>query len=264
VKVAVYGVAGRMGRRIASLLLGGAEGATLAGAIDSAAGSDVGELLGRPATGVVVSNDIEAVAKDVDVFIDFSTPEASLELAKVAAETKTPLVVGTTGFTPSQLEELNKITKDIPFLLAPNMSLGVNLLSSLVKQAAKSLPSEFQIEIVESHHAKKEDAPSGTALFLGAAAAEGRGVNFESKKRFSRDGQIGERAPDEIGIQSLRGGDVVGDHTVFFYGPGERIEITHKATNRDIFASGSIKAATWLAAQQPGSYTMFDVLGLKE
>jgi len=264
VKVAVYGVAGRMGKRIASLLLDNFEGGTLAGALDSQGGQDVGELLGRPATGVVVTNDIKEVAQNVDVIIDFSTPEASLELAKVAAETKTALVVGTTGFTPDQKAELLKASGSIPFLLAPNMSFGVNLLSSLVKQAAKSLPSDFQIEIVETHHAMKEDAPSGTALLLGNSAADGRGVDFESKKKFSRDGNIGSRKADEIGIQSLRGGDVVGDHTVYFYGPGERIELTHKATDRDIFASGSIKAAKWLASQKPGSYTMFNVLGLKE
>jgi len=267
IKIGVFGISGRMGRLIATLLLDGKGNLELAAAFDSPGapliGHDIGEMLGRGKTGITVTDDILIESKKLDVIIDFSTPDASLELAGRVREHKTPMVVGTTGFSNNQLEDIKIAAKSIPLLIAPNMSLGINLLARLVEEAAKALPQEFQIEIVETHHQYKQDAPSGTALFLGAAAAKGRGLDFDKAKVLSREGMIGDRSENQIGIQTIRGGDVVGDHTVFYLGTGERLELTHRATSRDTFAAGSIRAASWLVDKKPGLYDMLDVLGLK-
>lgn len=266
INIAIYGIAGRMGKRIATILLENGSKGKLSGAIDSPGaphvGEDVGKFLGKEKTGVTITDDIKKIAKSIDVIIDFSTPEASTELAKQAAQHSLPTVVGTTGLSSTQMKELEKASKKIPILISPNMSLGINLLSKLVEQTAKTLPEDFQIEIIEAHHQFKQDAPSGTALFLGRAAAKGRKLLFDTVKIFNRSGTA-KRKPNEIGIQAIRGGDIVGEHTIFFIGTGERLELTHRATSRDTFATGAIKAAEWLAGKSPGLYDMLDVLNLK-
>lgn len=265
-KAAVYGISGRMGRRIATLLLENSSNLSLAGAIDSPGspliGEDVGKVLGREKTGIIINDDINKIAKKIDVIIDFSTPEASTELSRLATKLMIPAVVGTTGLSTSQMKELEKASKKIPLLISPNMSFGINLLSKLVEQTAKTLPEDFQIEVVEAHHKFKQDAPSGTAIMLAKAAAAGRKLIFDSVKCFSRSGNA-KRKANEIGIQAIRGGDIVGEHTIYFIGTGERLELTHRATSKDTFASGAIKAAEWLIGKPAGIYDMLDVLNLK-
>ena len=266
IKVAIHGITGRMGRRIATLLLEKGGKTELVGAIDSPGaphvGEDIGKFLGRAKTGFAITDDIKKIAKDIDVIIDFSTPDASTELAKQAPKLSLPTVVGTTGLSPVQMKTIEEASKKIPLLISPNMSMGINLLSKLVEQTAKTLPEEFQIEIIEAHHKFKNDAPSGTAILLAKSAATGRKLDFDSVNNFSRSG-IGKRKPNEIGIQAIRGGDIVGEHTVFFIGEGERLELTHRAMSRDTFAAGAIRGAAWLVGKSPGLYDMLDVLNLK-
>lgn len=192
-----------------------------------------------------------------DIVIDFSSPEASLHHAQLASQNKKALLIGTTGFSPEQIDQLKKFGEAAPILLSANTSLGVNLLVQLTKKVAGILGNDYAIEILESHHKHKVDAPSGTALALGKAAAEGRNIDFESHKSIDRNGA---RKADDIGFSVMRGGDVVGEHTVYFYGEGERLELTHRATDRKLFAKGAITTAKWLATQKSGFYTMDDFL----
>ncbi len=192
-----------------------------------------------------------------DIVIDFTSPEASLKHAELAAKNGKALLIGTTGFQPEQVEQLKKYGASAPILLSANTSLGVNLLVQLTKKVAGILGNDYAIEILESHHKHKVDAPSGTALALGRAAAAGRGIDFEKNKSIDRSGL---RQPDDIGFSVMRGGDVVGEHTVYFYGDGERIELTHRATDRKLFVKGAVTTAKWLAGQKPGFYTMDDFL----
>lgn len=200
-------------------------------------------------------------AKDLfeasDIVIDFSSIESSLHHADLASQTGKALLIGTTGFTPEQVTTLKSFAINAPILLSANTSLGVNLLIQLTKKVASILGNDYAIEIMEAHHKHKVDAPSGTALALGRAAAEGRNIDFETHKSIDRNGA---RKPDDIGFAVTRGGDVVGEHTVYFYGEGERLELTHRATDRKLFARGAIKTAEWLAKQKPGFYTMDDFL----
>ena len=266
VKIAVTGAAGRMGGRIISIIAG-TEGVELAGALEheghTAIGKDAGELAGVGALGVNISSDTESVLKAVDLVIDFTFPEVTLPLLKVVASQGKATVIGSTGFTESERSELEQISAGIPVVFAPNMSMGVNVLFKLVSEAARALGDDFDIEMVETHHRMKKDAPSGTAMKLAELAAEAVGRKIADVGVYERHGMIGARTKDEIGVQTLRGGDVVGDHTVYFYGMGERVELTHRATSRDTFASGSVKAALWLKGREPGLYDMQDVLGLK-
>jgi len=209
-----------------------------------------------------ILQDAEDLFAIADLVIDFTAPDASVRHALIAGRLGKPLVIGTTGLNDAHMASIREAAKTAPILVTPNASLGVNVLIELVKCAAKSLGPEFAIEIFETHHSKKVDAPSGTALALGRAAAEARGTQISTKAVFDRHGHTGERSRDEIGFASLRGGDVVGDHTVFFYGQGERLELTHRATDRALFARGAVQAARWLAAQPPGFYSMKDMLGL--
>jgi len=195
--------------------------------------------------------------------IDFTIPDATLEHVRVAAEGKKPIVIGTTGLNSAQIGDIEKFSAVIPVVLAPNMSLGVNVLFKLVGEVSKTLGGDYDIEIVEMHHRFKVDAPSGTALKLAELAAKGLGVKLEEAGVFGRKGLIGERKPKEIGVMTLRGGDVVGEHTVIFAGLGERIELTHRASSRDTFARGALRAAKWVVDKLPGLYSMQDVLGLK-
>lgn len=241
-------------------------GAALAGGIErpgsKAVGRDLGELAGLGALNLKVGDDAAALLTVSDVLIDFTSPASTTATAKLAAEQQVAYVIGTTGFSPEEEAEIAEAAKRIAIVKAGNMSLGVNLLVDLVEQVARALDPDFDIEIVEMHHKHKVDAPSGTALMLGAAAAKGREVALDAAAVRVRDGHTGVRQRGTIGFQSLRGGDVVGDHTVIFAGNGERIEVTHKASNRSVFASGAVKAALWAKGRQAGLYSMRDVLGL--
>jgi 4-hydroxy-tetrahydrodipicolinate reductase len=241
--------------------------ATLAGGSARAGsdiiGQDLGLLAGVKSAGLTATDDANALFAAADAVIDFTRPELLAHHAELAARHSAALIVGTTGFEPAARAALDDAAKKIPVVLAANMSVGVTLLGQLVRQlAAKLDPATFDIEIVEMHHRHKIDAPSGTALALAEAAAQGREVKLADVARKSRDGQIGARPAGEIGISTLRGGDVVGDHTVIFASEGERIELTHKASSRQIFARGAVRAALWASGRDAGLYSMLDVLGL--
>ena len=265
-KVIVCGAAGKMGRRICSIVLED-ERLKLAGAVEAKGsefvGKDIGFVCSSEPVNLEIVDDLEAVIDNGDVVIDFTTPEATVEHVRVAADKDKPIVIGTTGLSNEQVKEIEKFSAIVPVVLAPNMSLGVNILFKLVGEIAKVLGESYDIEIVEMHHRYKVDAPSGTALKLAEYVAQGLGVSLDEAGVFGRKGRIGERKPKEIGVMSLRGGDVVGEHTVIFAGLGERIELTHRASSRDTFARGAIKAARWVVDKVPGLYSMLDVLGLK-
>ena len=266
VKIAVTGAAGRMGARIISII-NDTEGVELTGALEHldhyALGQDAGEAAGVGKLGVLITADLEAAMKDADVLIDFTFPDVTIENLKTVSGLGKAMVIGSTGFSGKEMEELKGIASNIPCVLAPNMSIGVNLMLKLVSEAARILADDFDIEMVETHHRMKKDAPSGTAMKLAEVAAEAVGKNLSEVGVFERFGMIGARGKDEIGVQTLRGGDVVGDHTVYFYGTGERLEITHRATSRDTFAIGAVKGALWVTGKGAGLYDMQDVLGLK-
>jgi 4-hydroxy-tetrahydrodipicolinate reductase len=231
---------------------------------NSAVGRDLGELAGIGAIGVAAGDDPAALFAASDVVIDFSTPEAGVVSARLAARGKKPLLLGTTGLNREQGDAVRAAAKTVPIVWPPNTSLGITLLLALVEDAARRLGPDWDIEIVEMHHKHKVDAPSGTALALGQAAAAGRGVDLAQKSARGRDGITGARTEGHIGFAALRGGDVAGDHTVIFAGSGERLEFTHRAASRQIFAKGAIKATLWLGqpGRKPGLYGMKDVLGL--
>ncbi|CAK0755965.1 4-hydroxy-tetrahydrodipicolinate reductase [uncultured Gammaproteobacteria bacterium] len=265
VKIGVVGCAGRMGQMIVRECLASA-GCTLAGGSEragsAAVGKDLGILVGGEPLDLIVTDNAAALFAVAQVVIDFTTPEATVGHAALAAEHGTALVVGTTGLNVDHLAVLAAAGAKVTVVQAANMSLGVNLLLGLVEQVARTLDDGFDIEIVEMHHKHKVDAPSGTALALGRAAATGRGVDLDQVSARVRDGLIGPRRPGGIGFATLRGGDVVGDHTVIFAGDGERVELTHKAGGRQIFARGAVRAALWSAGRAPGLYGMRDVLGV--
>lgn len=265
-KIGVIGAAGRMGRMIMQAIIDEDGAAAIAGAVDHGdcpdMDRDIGRLTGMEDTGIRVTADAAALFRDADAVIEFSTPRAVASHAALAAQYNTVWVIGTTGLEAEDEALLQKTGQKTPVVYAPNMSLGVNLLLGLVQQVAAALPDDFDIEIVEMHHRFKADAPSGTALGLGRAAASGRGVDLDSVADKVRDGVTGPRKRGDIGFATLRGGDVVGEHTVVFAGMGERIELTHKATDRAIFARGAVAAAKWAADQDNGLYGMSDVLGL--
>lgn len=267
VKLIVSGAAGRMGRAILESLYQDEE-LTLGAALEKkghpAIGKDAGTLIGVEKWGVAVSDKTKKAAPAGEVIIDFTYPLETLSLVQEAQQKKKPIVIGTTGFTSDQEKKLAQAAQKIPIVLSPNMSIGVNVLFRLLSEAAKALGEAYDIEIVEMHHRQKKDAPSGTALRMGEVLAVARGASLPQVGRFSRYGTIGARPPGEIGIQTLRGGDVVGDHTVTFAGPGERIEMTHRAQSRTNFARGALLAARWVADQKPGLYDMMDVLNLKK
>ncbi|WP_299437760.1 4-hydroxy-tetrahydrodipicolinate reductase [uncultured Rhodospira sp.] len=264
-RIGIVGCGGRMGRELVRQVLE-TEGVTLAGGTEKPGGALVGEdvaaLAGVPPSGILVTEDPTVLFDAADAVIDFTTPAATLLHATMAAHTGTTLVVGTTGLDDAALSQLGKMARQTRIVQAPNMSVGVNLLFALTRQVAATLGIEYDIEIVEHHHRHKVDAPSGTALGLGRAAAAGRGVDLDAVADRARDGHTGPREDGHIGFAVLRGGDVVGDHTVVFAGPGERIELTHKASDRVIYARGAVRAAQWAADKPNGLYSMADVLGL--
>jgi 4-hydroxy-tetrahydrodipicolinate reductase len=266
-RLIVAGAGGRMGRALIQAI-GASKGGVLAGALEQAGspliGRDAGELAGLGPNGIKLTSDAVALAAKADGIIDFTVPKASVDLAAVAAKAGIVHIIGTTGFSAEDEAALKSASAKAIIVKSGNMSLGVNLLAALVKLVAKKLDDEFDIEIVEMHHNKKIDAPSGTALLLGQAAAAGRGVDLGEKKDAARDGHTGARKAGDIGFASLRGGTVVGEHNVIFAGPAERIELGHRAEDRMIFARGAVKAALWAKGQKPGLYSMADVLGLKD
>ncbi|MHC1741697.1 MAG: 4-hydroxy-tetrahydrodipicolinate reductase [Syntrophobacteraceae bacterium] len=266
VRAAIAGIAGRMGSRIAQLI-NESEGIELAGGFEqpqhAKVGCELAEIIGGSTTGIRVSGSMADVLDRADVVIDFTHANASLEHLKVAASAKKPMVIGSTGFTADQLAQARNLAGAMPCVLAPNMSMGVNVLFKVVADVARLLGEGYDIEIVEAHHRFKKDAPSGTALKLAQVAAEAVERNLDEVGVYARHGLIGERTPKEIGVQTLRAGDIVGEHTVMFCSLGERIELTHRAHSRDNFARGAIRAARWIVNQPPGLYDMQHVLGIK-
>ena len=266
-RLIVAGAGGRMGRTLIKAITDDPN-ATVAGAVEAAGsaviGRDSGELAGLGRNGIPVTIDPAPLLANADGILDFTVPAATMVFAELAAKAGKVHIIGTTGLSGENEKLIAEAAKRAVVVKSGNMSLGVNLLAALAKRVAKTLDEEFDIEILEMHHNKKIDAPSGTALLLGRAAAEGRAVNMEQRSVRVRDGHTGARNAGDIGFASLRGGTVVGDHTVIFAGPAERIELVHKAEDRMIFARGAVKAALWAKGQKPGLYSMADVLGLKD
>ena len=264
-RLIVAGAGGRMGRTLIRAI-SETPGATVAGALEAPGsellGQDAGVLAGLPANGIELSCDLWSLSKEADGILDFTVPAATIANVAIAAQRGLVHVIGTTGLSASDNAVIRSVTSQAIVVQSGNMSLGVNLLAALVKQVAKSLDEDFDIEILEMHHKAKIDAPSGTAYLLGQAAAEGRGISLDQRSVRARDGYTGPRNPGDIGFATLRGGTVTGDHTVVFAGPYERIELAHKAEDRMIFARGALKAAMWAQNKKPGFYTMADVLGI--
>ena len=263
--IGILGCGGKMGQMLVKTSLK-IKGANIVAAYDSPSspyiGKDAGELAGIGKIGVKITDNPADVFTKSEIAIDFSFHTASAENAMRAAEYKKPLVIGTTGFTDEEQATIKAASQQTAIVLAPNMSIGINILLSIVEKTAALLDTAYDIEILEMHHKSKVDAPSGTALALGRAAAKGRGITLDEAMRAERFGNIGKRIEGEIGFATLRGGDVVGDHTVIFAGDGERIEFSHKATSREVFAIGAYRAAFWLMNKESGLYSMKDVLGL--
>jgi 4-hydroxy-tetrahydrodipicolinate reductase len=264
-RLVVAGAAGRMGATLIRAIQE-TPGVSLSGALERAGseaiGRDAGAQAGLPPLGIAVTDDPLPLLMHAEGIVDFSAPAATVELAALAAQARIAHVIGTTGLSARDLEKLAAAARHAPIVRSGNMSLGVNLLAALVRQAARALGEEFDIEIVEMHHRMKVDAPSGTALLLGEAAAAGRGIELAARSARGRDGITGARKPGDIGFASLRGGGVIGDHSVIFAGDGERITLSHHAEDRALFARGALKAALWARDRKPGLYGMADVLGI--
>ncbi len=264
-RLVVAGAAGRMGRMLIKAIHEAGD-VEVSGALERAGspalGQDAGVLAGLPAIGIAVTDDPLALLLDADGIVDFSSPAATVELSALAAQARIAHVIGTTGLSDADLGRIAAAARHAPIVRSGNMSLGVNLLAALVRATAKALGAEFDIEIVEMHHRMKVDAPSGTALMLGEAAAGGRGVSLADRAERGRDGLTGPRGLGNIGFASLRGGTVIGDHSAIFAGEGERITLSHHAEDRSLFARGAIKAALWARGKGPGMYSMADVLGM--
>jgi len=265
-KLAIAGAAGRMGR-VLTRIVHETPGAEVAGGIESKgsphAGADMGQLAGLGKLGISITDDPLTLVSQVDGVIDFTVPAATLALAELSAQARIVHVIGTTGIDETGNDQIRAAARHARIIKSGNMSLGVNLLASLVRRVASALGEEYDIEILEMHHKHKIDAPSGTALMLGEAAAQGRGIDLKDHSVRSRDGHTGARKAGDIGFATLRGGSVVGEHTVMFAGETERIELTHKASSREMFARGAVRAALWGFDKKPGLYSMTDVLGLE-
>lgn len=264
-RLVVVGAAGRMGRTLIKAVAE-TQGCVLSAAIERpgspAIGQDAAVLAGLPASGVLVTDDALPAFVEAEGVLDFTSPEASVAFAGLAAQARITHVVGTTGLEPGHLARLEAAARHAAIIRSGNMSLGVNLLAALVRKVAATLGTDWDIEIAEMHHRMKVDAPSGTAVLLGEAAAEGRGVDLAQARVAVRDGQVGARPAGAIGFAALRGGTVVGDHKVIFAGAGERLELAHVAEDRSLFAQGAVRAALWGRGRKPGLYSMADVLGL--
>ncbi|WP_455380173.1 4-hydroxy-tetrahydrodipicolinate reductase [Acidihalobacter prosperus] len=263
-KVGIVGASGRMGRALIesahsyqSLELAAVVGRPGANYI----GRDAGDLAGLGVLGLSVTDDLITSVPNLDVLIDFTLPESTLSSAEICSQNNCPMVVGTTGFSKDQLGHLEALSQRIAILIAPNMSLGVNLTLKLLEMAAKALGDDVDVEIIEAHHRHKIDAPSGTALQMGQVIAQALGSDLDSRAVYGRQGRTGPRERGAIGFEAIRAGDIVGEHTVMFAGQGERLEITHKASSRMTFAGGAMRAASWIVGQPAGLYGMNDVLG---
>ena len=264
-KIAVTGIGGKMGRVIGSLIVKDEIAELSSGLVRASSGLeglDLGEFLGFEKNNILITSNIDEFVKSCDAVIDFSAPSLSLEIAEKCAKYKKVLVCGTTGFLDEEKQKFSNFANETVIIWSSNMALGVNLLMNLVEKVAEILHDDFDVEILEMHHNKKIDAPSGTALSLGSAVAKGRGIELKQNAIMARVGKEEKRDKGEIGFATLRGGDVIGDHIVIFAGEGERIELAHKASNRDIFAKGAIRACFWGSAQKAGFYSMRDVLNI--
>ncbi|TAL12932.1 MAG: 4-hydroxy-tetrahydrodipicolinate reductase [Nitrospirae bacterium] len=259
VKVIVAGAGGRMGGQLVSLIKESPD-LKLVGAVERkgypSIGADAGDVAGCGRIGVAVTDNLTALAEHAEVLIDFTKPDVSLAHMEIMAAYRKAVVIGTTGFSPKQLADLQALAKQVACVFSPNMSVGINVILKALAEMARTFGDEYDIDIQEAHHRSKKDAPSGTALKIAQVLAEATGRSLDK-------GVIGERKRGEIGIQVIRAGDIVGDHTVLFSGQGERIEVTHRASSRDTFARGALRAARWVATRPPGLYGMTDVLGLK-
>ena len=263
IRAVVAGACGRMGTAIIQAI-GSTDGIELAGALEHQEHPLLGQEFSLPGiTPVKLTSGPGSISAGMDVLIDFTTPEGSLSNLEACAELGIPVVIGTTGMKEEQKEALYMFSLRTPTVFSPNMSIGVNLLFRLAATAAAALGDDYDVEIVEAHHRMKKDAPSGTAIGLAEAVAEALGRDLADKAVYARHGMIGERSAGEIGIQTIRAGDIVGEHTLILAGPGERIELTHRAHSRDNFARGAIRAALWIVDKEPGQYSMADVLGLE-
>jgi 4-hydroxy-tetrahydrodipicolinate reductase len=264
-RIGVIGCAGRVGRMLIADIAG-TDGCALAGGVarpgSTAIGRDLGELAGTGRVGIIVGASAEQMLRESDVAIEFTTPAATAEHAQLAARLGKPVVIGTTGLKGDEEKALRDAATRVPIVWAANTSLGINLLLGLVEQVAQRLGPDWDLEIMEMHHRGKVDAPSGTALALGRAAAAARGVAFDAVAQRGRDGITGPRPAGAVGFAALRGGDNIGEHHVIFAGIGERLELPHRATDRGIYAKGAVRAALWLVGRPPGLYGMKEVLGL--
>lgn len=266
IKIAIIGCNGRMGKNLLSQVILNPNTSLSGGFVRKNSeyeNIDLGIIAGEKPIGIKASSDIASIINDCDALIDFSTPQLSLEITKLAANDRKTSIIGTTGFSDQQFLELKDYAKQIPIIWSANMSIGVNILQQLTTKLSEMLDDSYDIEILEMHHHNKVDAPSGTAILLGQAAAKGRKLDLNKVACKERNGLIGKRKKGEIGFATLRGGDVIGEHSVIFACNGERIELTHKASNRNIFASGALRAAIWAKNQPAGFYTMQDVLATK-
>tara|TARA_B100000676_G_C18009271_1_gene805688 strand:+ start:127 stop:942 length:816 start_codon:yes stop_codon:yes gene_type:complete len=266
-KVGILGGAGRMGQMNIRQVTA-TEGCVVAGVTvrpgSEAVGRDAGGIAGLPTLGVSVSDDAASMIAGVDVVIDFTLPDVAVDAARLAAQAGAALIAGTTGLSLEQEEEIVRAARHVPVVRAANTSVGVTLLAALAEQAAQMLGDNYDIEVLEMHHRHKIDAPSGTALALGDALARGRGVELAEVKQVVRDGETGARRPGDIGFATLRGGDVAGEHEVIFAAEGERVTLGHKASSRQVFAVGAVRAALWTRTQRPGFYNMRNVLGFDD
>jgi 4-hydroxy-tetrahydrodipicolinate reductase len=260
------GAGGKMGARLIALALE-TPGVRVSAAVERpghpSLGRDTGEVAGVGPLGVAISHDVAAALAESDVVIDFTTADSTRALVSRAVTANTALVIGTTGLAPDALDAIRQASARLPIVFAPNMSVGMNVMFKVVAEMARALGAAYDIEIIEAHHRDKKDAPSGTALKLGQVVADATNRRLDEVGVYTRHGEIGARTPTEIGIQTIRAGDIVGDHTVLFGGLGERLEITHRASSRDTFARGALRASQWLFGRSPGLYDMQDVLGLK-
>jgi 4-hydroxy-tetrahydrodipicolinate reductase len=257
-RVCILGPSGKMGRAL--LEAAPASGLRVSSAVDRFGAEIVGALV---APDVVAVDDLDAGLSAADVYIDFTSAAGTEAAARVAATMNRAAVIGTTGLDPAAEQAIAKLAEVAPVVVAANFSLGVNLVLGLVELAAKALGPAWDTEIVELHHRQKRDAPSGTAIAIGKAIAHGAGVAYDDVRRYARAGDVGPRPDAEIGVMAVRGGDVIGEHTAYFFGAHERVEITHRATSRAIFAAGALRAAAWVTSRPPGRYDMLDVLGLR-
>lgn len=267
IRIGVTGIAGRMGSSI-GLLVAQAEDLELAGALEASGhkgiGTDAGLIIGAGSLGIKLTDDMEEAFKNAEVIIDFTAPEPTMRLARYASGANKALVIGTTGLIDADISQLKSLSHTAPMVVSPNMSIGVNVMLKVVSMLTRLLGDAYDVEITEAHHRLKKDAPSGTALGIAKTIAEARGINLNDHACYERHGIIGTRPQGEIGIQTVRAGDIIGDHTVLFAGNNERIEITHRAHTRQNFAQGALRAARWIKDKKPGLYSMMDVLGLTQ